>query len=274
LTGWDFSGQNLSNAVFFSCTLTNADLANSNLSGADLYSATLLSANLTNANMNSASLSYGTLTNANLTNCNLTNAVLDSAILTNTNLTGADLRGAIGLSGTSAITANTILPNGTIQGLQLNTTSSLLVVRNYAPPSYSGTIAIHVEQVMSMIKSSTFDFELDGNSWGSTISFDSGIPVSLGGDLELDLAAGIDPTGLVGETFRLFDWTGVDPLGQFGEVTSNLPAGYSWDTSQLYSTGDVTLVPEPDTLSLLVAALGLAGCVARWRLGVTAKRNR
>jgi hypothetical protein len=105
---------------------------------------------------------------------------------------------------------------------------------------------------------------LDGNAWGSTISFQAGIPVTLGGNLELGLAPGVDPSTLVGDSFQLFNWTGVSPSGQFQIVNDLSAEGYSWNTSALYTTGDVTLVPEPSTLLLLaVAVIGLAAHV--WR---------
>ena len=76
----------------------------------------------------------------------------------------------------------------------------------------------------------------DADAWDSTISFQSGIPVTLGGNLELSFATDVDLASQVGRTFDLFDWTGVNPTGQF-EVASP----YTWDLSNLYTTGEVTL---------------------------------
>ena len=94
-------------------------------------------------------------------------------------------------------------------------------------------------------------FQFDGTPWGSTFSFDSGISVALGGNLELDFADGVDPANLLGDSFQLFTWTGVTPSGQFTQVIDDLSTGYSWDTSQLYTLGKVTLVPEPSAVALL-----------------------
>ncbi len=275
------SGANLSNAGLSYSTLTNANLTGANLSNANLYYGTLTNANLTganlsNANLNNANLSYGTLINANLsnatlayvnlTNANLINADLAFGILTDANLTGVDLRGAQRFSGSAAITTNTILPDGTIHGLTLIWTNSL-IVRNY---SGTASIPIHIQQGMTLTQPASLVLEFDGNPWGSTISFDSGIPVTLGGNLELDVASGVDPSSLIGDTFQVFDWTGVNPSGQFASITNDLPSGYSWDPSQLYTTGDVTLVPEPSTFVLLGA--GVIGLVA-YRLRQTRRKR-
>jgi len=47
LTGWNFSGQNLTNASFYFANLANANLTNANLTSAQFSSDTLTNANLT-----------------------------------------------------------------------------------------------------------------------------------------------------------------------------------------------------------------------------------
>ena len=167
--------------------------------------------------------------------------------------------GATGASLTSATTHNTILPNGSIQGLNLAAGENL-TIRNY-----TGGIPIQVSGEMTMDPAASLQIVLDGQPWGSAISFHSAIPVLLAGDLDLTFAAGVDPNSLVGDSFQLFDWDGVSPNGQFQVVS-----GYDWDLSQLYTTGEVTLlgaaVPEPSTLALLgVGALGLIAYAWRRR---------
>ncbi len=158
------------------------------------------------------------------------------------------MRGAIGVSGASlasagAVTNNTILPAGTINGLNL-AAGETLTVRNYA-----GNVPVTVLGQATFDPAATLQIVLDGNPWGSTMSFASSIPVTIAGELDLELAPGVNLADLVGDTFRLFDWTGVRPTGQFNV---ELPAG-QWDISQLYTTGVVTLeaVPEPSSFVLL-----------------------
>jgi hypothetical protein len=93
-------------------------------------------------------------------------------------------------------------------------------------------------------------FEAD--AWDSTISFAPGIPVTIGGTLELTFAADVNLATQLGRTFDLFDWTGVTPTGAF-----NVISPYAWELSTLYTTGEITLisVPEPRALSLLSFAL-------------------
>jgi hypothetical protein len=123
---------------------------------------------------------------------------------------------------------------------------------------------------MNMGTNGTLQIVLDGNAWGSTISFDPGIPVTLGGTLDVTLAPGVTPISLWNVPIKLFDWTGVTPTGQFtwqddqpstyaqnAIRTSMQPAWefpiwgpnylYVWDTSHLYDTGVVTLFPRGDT---------------------------
>ena len=76
-------------------------------------------------------------------------------------------------------------------------------------------------------------------AWGSTIGFDAGIPVALDGTLALEVDSRYAFLLVPGQTYGLFDWTGVAPSGTFAAVTT-LPS-LTWDTASLYTTGDVTL---------------------------------
>lgn len=151
----------------------------------------------------------------------------------------------------SAITTNTIRPDGTIAGLHLAAGQSLTV------RDYDGAIPITVQTGMTAEEESLLQIVLADATWGSTISFEQGIPVSLAGTLELIFADGVDRSTLLGQSFQLFDWTGVNPTGSF-----TIQSPYTWDTRDLYTTGRVRLqaVPEPAGLWLLaLVSLGLVG---------------
>ncbi|MGA2254864.1 MAG: pentapeptide repeat-containing protein, partial [Thermoguttaceae bacterium] len=220
LTNADLTGANLTNADVASSRLTNANLTGAtvagtnflnsnftasqlystasyqvqNLQGIELYDLNLTGGDLSGQNLTNAWLYDGTLARADLTGANLTNTKLTYA-----DLTGADLRGAQGLHlDTTTTTTNTILPDGTINGLSLDSPNHPLLVRNYR-----ANIPIHILQGMSMNTGASLVLEFDGAPWGSTISFASGIRVRLNGNLELDLAAGVNPAGLVGDSFQV-----------------------------------------------------------------------
>jgi uncharacterized protein YjbI with pentapeptide repeats len=272
MTGWNFANQNLSNAQFdvaylafensdeaVYANLTNANLTNANLTGAVFYDSTLTNANFTNANLTGARVG-STLTNANFTNASLANAVVVGN-MTNTNFTGADLRGAFwypndGSIPTTIITHDTIRPDGSIQGLALQA-GEKLVIRN-------DPIAITVTTSASIDNAATLQFLLD-DAWTSPVGFAPGLIPALGGTLDLELAAGVDPASLLGESFQLFDWNGALPVdNQFATITTE--PGLTFDVSNLYSTGNVTLtaVPEPSSLALCLLALGALLLLA-WR---------
>ncbi|MBN2578839.1 MAG: hypothetical protein JXB10_07600 [Pirellulales bacterium] len=74
---------------------------------------------------------------------------------------------------------------------------------------------------------------------------------SLGGSFSMD------------QSFDILDWDSLS--GAFAAVNlPTLPSPMSWDTSELYTTGTITVVPEPATATLLVLALlGLAAILIR-----------
>ena len=171
----------------------------------------------------------------------------------------ADLRGAtfgFSLENLATMTTtNMIWADGTVHGLDLSG-GGKLVVRNYIINTNDAddvtSIAVHVQNAMAMDASGVLDLVFDENAWNSTISFDAGIDVTLGGILKLEFEDGTDISSLVGTSFHVFDWTGVKPEGKF-----NVESDYAWNLDALYSTGEITLVPEPATLALLgFTALG------------------
>ena len=96
----------------------------------------------------------------------------------------------------------------------------------------------------------TLQLEIGGTTPGS--GFDTlaiAGNVTLDGTLDVSLFGGFTPAA--GDVFDLLDWAGT-LTGTFDELL--LPPG-SWDTSQLYQTGELRFVPEPGTAAFL--ALGL-----------------
>jgi hypothetical protein len=118
------------------------------------------------------------------------------------------------------------------------TTGASLVVRDYDgyPNSYAGVAAIVVDQHLSMDTTGTLRLVFDADPWESLISFAPGIPVALGGTLELTFAPGVNVAAQTGRTIDLFDWTDVTPSGTF--IVSS---PYTWNLSKLYTTGEITL---------------------------------
>lgn len=188
------------------------------LEGHDLSGWNLAQQNLANAKFGAANLTGATLRNANLTNvdfvwanpgCSLGSCQVFAvnAILTDADLTAADARGSslfcpvftsdsshIHIVGADAIATNLIRPDGHIDSLDLEF-GGLLVVRDYdgdpgdfyrdpVPP-----IPITIDQRLTVGPGGTLRMVFEADAWNSTISFAPGIPVTLGGTLELTFAA-------------------------------------------------------------------------------------
>jgi len=192
---------------------------------------------------------------------------LSSSTVASADLTAADLRGAsiIGADLTDAILTNAIRPNGRIEGLGL-AAGQRLVVRDDDgipnPPPYDSlsprpSHGITIQDQMSLAEGGVLELRFDADPWDSLIAFEPGIPVQLDGTLELAFADDVNVAGQIGRTFRVFDWTGVEPVDAFRVVSR-----YNWNTTRLYVTGEVklTAVSEPATPALL--AVGLSSFAA------------
>src|SRR5205085_2651393 len=113
---------------------------------------------------------------------------------------------------------------------------------------------ITIDQQFNAGLGGALEILFDKDPWASVISFQAGIPIVLGGTLDLEFDDGVDLTGEVGKTIHLFDWTGVSPSGTFA---SGGP--YTWDVSALYSTGNVTLAAVPEPSAVVLAVVGIMG---------------
>ncbi|MCO6046771.1 pentapeptide repeat-containing protein [Aeoliella sp. ICT_H6.2] len=265
LSDWDLSGQDLSGANLTSATLTGANLTGAIIRGASLYSnagngitasqlystASYQQGDLSGVRLGQDDLSGwdlsaqdftdavfydATLTNANFSGSNLTNVSFQDATLTGTNLNGADARGARFLNTASSTTQNLIRLDGHVAGLDIAAGETMRLWDYH----HETPIAIVVEDGMSIDPLGTLRTVFEDDQWGSTLSFDAGVPVSLGGTLELLLDDEVDTESLAGTTFQLFDWAGVSPTGAFDQIA--MEPNTTWDTSQLYTTGEVTLL--------------------------------
>ncbi len=260
LTSADMTQADLRNASFLGAILAGADFTGAVVRGAafdvfilngtrtggialsQLYS----TASYRAFDLSGIQLSSNDLHGGNFAGQNLTNAVFDGATLTGADFTGADARRAAGLDASAAATHNFISTDGHIRGLDLNA-GERLVVRDYDgdPARGTGPIRITIDQHFAIAPGGTLRMVFEADAWDSTISFTTGIPVALGGTLELTFAIDVNLASQIGRTFDLFDWTGVNPTGAFA-VTSP----YTWDLSNLYTTGEVTLTNVPGLLVL------------------------
>jgi uncharacterized protein YjbI with pentapeptide repeats len=267
LSGWDFNGQNLANANLDGTTLTGANLSGAIVTGARLGGATFTREQLYSTasyqakNSHRMGLSYNDFSGWDFRGQDLTDSDLQGANLTGANLTGADTRGADNITNdvfATAITANFVFPNGVIRGLVIGAGERLAIVDHDGGESHGygfPPIPVTILDRATIATGGQLRLIVDADPWDSLISFEPGIPVELDGALELTFSDNVHLPTQVGRTLDLFDWTGVTPSGQF-EIRSP----YVWDLTNLYTTGEVTLiaVPEPSTAAVLMGVVMLA----------------
>jgi hypothetical protein len=283
LTGANLSGQNLANAALSYSTLTGADLSGAVVTRAwfstslgftkeQLYStASYQAKDLRGIRLSAVNVGVdgpSNLTGWNFSGQNLASSDFFSATLTNADLTGADTRGAQGLNLVEATTRNAILPNGSIATLDLSAGEELIIRDDDGMPNRvtewwlapRPPIPVSIDNRATVGESSVLQLVFDADAWDSTVSFGRGIPVRLGGALELSFADDVDVASQIRRTLRIFNWAGVSPTGQF-----ELRSPYAWDTTKLYTTGEVTLVavPEPGTASIVIFSVMVLAAACR-----------
>ena len=151
----------------------------------------------------------------------------------------------------SAFTVNggTLGGTGYLSGGTVNAGGTL------APGDALGVL--HLGGNLVLASSAALDYELGANGYDQLVLSGS---AALNGTLNVNLVGGFTPSA--GESFDLINGR---LTGSFSQITlPPLTNGLSWDTSSLYTTGTISIVPEPSTLALLgVGGIGLLGC--DWR---------
>ena len=279
LTGANFEGSNLRSAWLYKATLTNSNLTGANFWDAELSEADLLGAivtrtkfsdttpawrgftkeqlystasyqagNLQGISLAGDDLSGWNFQGQNLSDADLRQTVLTGAQLSGANLSRADLRDAIDFPAAdpAIISRNTISDTGHIIGLEL-ATGELLTVRLEREMSGGGA---SVSEALHVAEGGTLEMHV-GNACGdcpasARLFIAPGTSIRLGGVLRLLLAdefpfGRMSPNDELRQaTYHLFDWVAdLDENNVFGDI--ELPAG-SWDTSRLYTLGDVELL--------------------------------
>ena len=119
-----------------------------------------------------------------------------------------------------------------------------------APGAPHGTT--HIQDDYQPGAAAVLEIELFGAGAGQFDRLIVDGEADLAGTLQVLFATGYHPTA--GDTFDVIDW-GTIAAG-FDAIA--MPPGWSCDNTQLYQTGQITLVPEPGSLLLLcTGAVGL-----------------
>ena len=285
LTNANFDQANLANAIFDGTILTNADFTGAEVRGASFYkypwqeagieitAAQLYSTSSYKAKDLSGITLFGTgLSGANFGGQNLTNADISGTTLTGADFTAADTRGAFIFNQiilSEIISGNLIQQNGHISGLDL-LDGRQHVVRDYDGDSrydddpIRPPIPITVDQHLAMGPGGTLRMVFEADAWDSTISF---APVSRSRSAARWSSPFRDDVNLasqVGRTLHVFFWTGVNPTGVF-----TVSSPYQWDTSRLYTTGEVTLAAVPEPSALLFVGVGLIALATTRKMAFT-----
>ena len=172
------------------------------------------------------------------------------------------LGATISIQGNSNVTFwNDLTNNGTVQVTSGSTVAHFgtlagegsftgggtnFVEGNLSPGNSPGMMSFDGNLVLGI--TSTTLMELAGTETGEYDRLLVAGSLEVGGGLEVELLNGFTPT--IDNVFQIFD--AMDLSGTFSSVVlPDLLGNLGWDSSQLYTSGTLSVFPEPSTLSLL-----------------------
>ena len=171
---------------------------------------------------------YGTLRTGGLTNTNKLNVGegnLDVFGSVNNN-------GTIGIQGGRSIYFfNDVSGSGTYTGA-----GTAIFLAAVSPGNSPAVVSFGGNADFSA--TSTLEIELGGTALGTYDQISVMGKLSLGGALDVSILPSLTPAA--GQSFDILDWGTLD--GEFYDVNLPTLAGLSWDTSQLYESGELSLV--------------------------------
>ena len=128
------------------------------------------------------------------------------------------------------------------------TGKTLSVAGSFNPGSSPATLT--VDGGFTLVGGSASTFEINGTTAGQFDQLVVNGLLTFGGTLNLTTGYTVN----LGDSVNLFDWS--TKSGTFSLINgTDLGGGKSWDTSNLYTDGTITVVPEPATWGLLALSL-------------------
>lgn len=183
--------------------------------------------------------------------------------------------GALTLSGENVYTGDTVVEAGTLLVTGSTASASSVRVETGATLSGTGTIGgsvtvsgtlapgtspglLTIDGDLTMTELSTLFLEFGGTGAGQFDQLFVGGIFTAGGTLHLDVGY----AAAAGDSFTIFTSGGWD-AGSFTNITTNLGGDLKWNTSDLASTGvitviPITVIPEPYEYAAGLAALLIA----------------
>ncbi len=158
-----------------------------------------------------------------------------------------------------------LLDGGTLGGA--GSLNGALTARNGATVGVAGQIGTLTLNGSASFDSSKLSFEIAGDSSFDKLVFNGAVDLGTTTQLRVSLTGGYTPAATT--WYDLVDYGGAVSGSLVLSALPTLAAGRHWDTSRLYTTGELGLVvgavPEPETWALMLFGLVGLGFRARRR---------